>query len=64
MKPNEMIKGQTYHWTHDPHTRLTYIGNNWSGNGYWHQFEKVSDPGSVWCEILDSELPLIVKSDD
>lgn len=33
-----------------------YIGKNWSGNGYWHQFEKVGEPGVVWCEVLDNQL--------
>ena len=39
--------------------QLIYLGNNWSGNGYWHQFAKVDDPGKVWAEIQTSELDLI-----
>lgn len=35
---------------------ITYIGHNWSGNGYWHQFEK---NGKIWCELRDSDLDLI-----
>lgn len=36
--------------------RLVYIGYNFSGNGYWHQFTKVGEPTIVWCECLDSDL--------
>lgn len=39
--------------------RLLYIGRNWSGNGYWHQFEKESEPGIVWSELQDSDLKLL-----
>jgi hypothetical protein len=39
--------------------RLIYLGHNWSGNGYWHQFAKVETPNKVWCEVRDSELCLI-----
>ncbi len=41
--------------------RLSYIGKNWSGNGYWHQFEKVGEQG-VWCELLDSDLHMIEET--
>jgi len=40
--------------------KLKYIGKNWSGNGYWHQFEKIGIQG-VWCELLDSDLHMIEK---
>jgi hypothetical protein len=33
-----------------------YLGRNWSGNGFWHQFEKVDKPGTIWCEVLDADL--------
>lgn len=45
-----------YNWKGQPE-RLVYVGCNWSGNGFWHQFEKVDKPGEVWCEVLDSDLP-------
>jgi hypothetical protein len=35
---------------------MVYIGKNWSGNSYWHQFTK---DGKVWSELLDSDLELI-----
>ena len=47
--------GEKYNWIDQPE-RLVYIGKNWSGNGYWHQFEKIGEPGVVWCEVLDDQL--------
>ena len=47
--------GTHYNWKNQSE-RLIYIGYNWSGNGYWHQFEKVGEPGIVWCEIQESNL--------
>ena len=45
---------------------LVYIGNNFSGSGLWHQFEKVSQRGVVWAEVQDSDLHLmdITSKDD
>lgn len=48
------IRGK-YNWKGQPE-RLVYLGRNWSGNGYWHQFEKVDAPGIIWCEVLDGDL--------
>lgn len=51
-----MLKiGGRYNWL-SQRERLIYIGRNWSGNGYWHQFEKVGAPGIVWCEVTDADL--------
>ena len=58
----ELIKGEQYKFKHTPQ-RLTYMGYNWSGNGYWHQFDRVEDPGVVWSELLDSDLCLIEPFD-
>ena len=52
--------GGKYNFKHQPE-RLNYIGKNWSGNGYWHQFEKVGEQG-VWCELLDSDLHMIEET--
>jgi hypothetical protein len=50
-------------WRHDPDTRLTYLGRNWSGNGYWHQFALVDDAErKVWCEIRDADLSMIERT--
>jgi len=53
--------GEKYNWKQQPE-RLVYLGNNFSGNGYWHQFAKVETPTVVWCEVLDSELTMIEKT--
>ena len=50
-----MKLGNKYNWKGQPE-RLIYLGNNFSGNGYWHQFAKVESPELVWCECLDSDL--------
>lgn len=50
-----MIIGKKYNWQNQPE-RLVYLGKNWSGNGYWHQFALVSDQDNVWCECLDADL--------
>lgn len=60
-KPAMRIGGR-YNWKGQPE-RLVYLGKNWSGNGYWHQFEKVDEPGVVWCELLDSDLPGIEETE-
>lgn len=56
MQVSDMVVGGRYNWKNQPE-RLIYLGNNWSGNGYWHQFCKVEDPTKkVWCEVLGKEL--------
>jgi hypothetical protein len=49
--------GKLYKFRADEN-ELKYIGNNWSGNGYWHQFEKDGYDG-VWCELANNEIRLI-----
>jgi hypothetical protein len=61
MQRADMKMHGRYNWTNQSE-RLVYIGRNWSGNGYWHQFEKVDAPGVVWCEILDSNLHMIEET--
>jgi hypothetical protein len=61
MLPNEMKINGRYNWRNQPE-RLFYIGYNWSGNGYWHQFVKINDPGVVWCEITNSDLHMIEET--
>ena len=53
--------GGRYNWNGQTE-RLIYLGNNWSGNGYWHQFKKIDDPRPVWCEVLDSDLRMIEET--
>ena len=61
MKISEMVLGNKYNWKSQPE-RLIYLGCNWSGNGYWHQFAKVESPSIVWSEVLDSELFMIEET--
>lgn len=56
-KPDMVIDGR-YNWKNQPE-RLIYIGYNWSGNGFWHQFVLVGNPNEVWCEIKDDQLHMI-----
>lgn len=55
------IVGGRYNWTGQPE-RLIYLGFNWSGNGYWHQFAKVESPSVVWCEVLGADLCLLEET--
>ena len=55
--------GGKYNWINQPE-RLVYLGNNWSGNGFWHQFAKVESPKEIWCECLDSDLNGIEATSD
>lgn len=63
MKPENMVLHESYNFQNQSE-RLKYIGHNFSGNGYWHQFEKISEPCVVWCECQDSDLEMIVKTKD
>ena len=56
-----MKVGDKYNFRGQPE-RLVYLGNNWSGNGYWHQFAKVESPNDVWAEMLDSDLKNIEET--
>ena len=57
MTPNDLKEGGRYNWRNQPE-RLTYIGPAWYAGDLrrWHQFARVERPGSVWCEVLDSDL--------
>ena len=55
MKREQMAVGGRYNWKGQSE-RLVYLGRNWSGNGYWHQFAKTDQPSAIWCEVLDSDL--------
>ena len=50
-----------YNWIGQPE-RLIYLGHNWSGNGYCHQFAKVESPNSVWCEVLNADLKMFEET--
>lgn len=55
--------GGHYNWIGQPN-RLIYLGRNWSGNGYWHQFEEVGKPGIIWCEVLDKDLRMLEETQE
>jgi|LakMenEpi03Aug12_release.lakeMendotaPanAssembly.Ray.scaffolds.fasta_scaffold1123878_2 hypothetical protein len=55
-------RGQEYVWKHNKTPVLIYLGRNWSGNGYWHQFSKVEEPSTVWCEVLDADLHMLEEA--
>lgn len=55
MSAAKFVIGGRYNWIGQPE-RLVYLGHNWSGNGYWHQFAKVDAPNKVWCEVQTSDL--------
>ena len=57
----QMKIGGHYNWRNQQ-DRMIYIGRNWSGDGYWHQFELVGAPGTVWCEILCHDLDMIEET--
>lgn len=60
-----MSPGDRYNWPGQPE-RLAYIGPKRYPGDYrtWHQFELVSAPGEVWCEVLTSELSLLEATKD
>ena len=58
MQVSEMVIGERYNFQNQPE-RLIYLGKNFSGNGYWHQFEKVNEPNIVWSEMQDSDLDMM-----
>ena len=53
--------GGAYKFQHQCSEVLLYVGFNFSGNGFWHQFEQEKNQGVVWCEMQDIGLRLIDK---
>ena len=58
---NNIIEGGLYNWRNQKE-RLIYLGCNFSGNGFWHQFAKVESPEVVWSEVQGNELEMFEKS--
>ena len=56
----ELKVGSTYRFR-SGEEMLTYLGFNWSGNGYWHQFALVGEQ-KVWAELTNNDLHLIVEA--
>lgn len=53
--------GDLCNWKNQPE-KLIYLGLNFSGNGYWHQFALVERPDEVWCEVPRNELHYFEKT--
>jgi hypothetical protein len=61
MLSHETIKiGGRYNWKNQPE-RLAYMGRRlYPGDRrFWYQFERVEEPGRVWCELLDCDLHML-----
>lgn len=58
MEASDMILHEEYNFKHQQE-KLKYVGYNFSGNGYWHQFELISEPNVIWSEMQDSDLQMI-----
>jgi hypothetical protein len=54
---NEMKVGDRYNWRNQPE-RLIYVGKK----GVWNQFEKVDEPGEIWCEVLDADMYMLERT--
>jgi hypothetical protein len=57
---SDMKIGGYYNFRGQPE-RLRYLGRNWSGNGYWHQFCRVGQQ-ELWSEILDGDLHMLEET--
>lgn len=53
------VINERWHWKHDTKTELKYVGLHRG----WHQFEKVNEPGNVWCEVLTTDLHMLTPTD-
>ncbi len=54
-----MVVGNLYRFKGQSEV-LEYLGHNWSGNGYWHQFQL---NGEVWAELTTSDLWMMEEHD-
>ena len=50
--------GDRYNWKNQPE-RLVYVGMCEPRNGRWHQFEKVDEPGVVWCAVQPQDMYML-----
>jgi hypothetical protein len=58
-----MKRGEKYKWRYQDDI-MVYLGYNFSGNGYWHQFRKIGDSREVWCEVRTDDLQMIEEVKD
>lgn len=59
LTPETIKRGGRYNWQYQPE-RLIYVGR--CPRRVWHQFEKVGEPGTVWCEVLGSDLHMLEET--
>lgn len=54
------VIGRKYRWTGQPEV-LAYLGlhKDHPHCRGWHQFEKVDEPGKVWCEVRPEDLAML-----
>lgn len=52
------VIGRKYRWRNQSEV-LAYLGLHRDHRHCrgWHQFEKVDEPGKVWCEVRPEDLP-------
>lgn len=55
--------GGKYNWKNQAE-RLVYLGYNFSGDGFWHQFAKVESPDEVWCEVLEVDINMLEETQE
>jgi len=56
MSINDLKIGGRYNFKHQPE-RLIYIG----AYGLWHQFGKTESPLTVWAEILERDINIMIE---
>ncbi len=63
MTPSTLVPGGRYNFRLQPE-RLVYLGvHRYPGDRRdWYQFALVNNPDSVWSELLDSDLHMIVPT--
>jgi hypothetical protein len=54
----DMKPGGRYNWKYAEKDQLVYLGKA----GSWHQFRKIGDPRTVWCEVLDADLCMLEET--
>lgn len=61
--PKEPKVGGKYNWIGQPE-RLTFMCKRRHPGDprVWFQFEKVEEPGKVWCEVLYSDLHMLEET--
>lgn len=53
----KMQIGNQYNWKYQT-DRLIYLGKK----GHWHQFAKVEDIHTVWCQVMDADLHMLEET--